>query len=542
MKTLLALLLLIAAPLVAQTRPGGGGGAGSGGDTITSPNSTINVGGTINNTTLDINLTKTNTWLHGMTIQNGLTVDQIAVSGDGVWATFPLGSQIFEDPTEGLFLEDDNSGGIESHGGFLNLQNGSSYLNNTDGTNSFVVFQVGAPSANKAGFEAGNGILALIMQTGEIGSVIHTANTIENQIGVVPAVSFVPGVFTPKFAIGDNTISVKGAIAYAPLVNSSTSASVALTADSAQSYTLGANTTFTAPTIYLGEHLALQICQPASGGPFTVTYPAAIVGGQPPPIAASTCIQQAFDSYNGTTLVSEDNQAASLTNTGTQTFSGNIAVPVGSSVGTPIIRDAAGIAAATLSVGRWTFPASAAASLPAFMFTGTPFAGTGTTATPMMLFQPTGTTAATSWSVNGTYWGINAPSSWTGNYIDFKLNGATQFIVSPFGSVNGNHFGTNTNCASAATPAACGAATMGAVAVPAGTNPTLTVNMTGVTANSEITLTPDQSLGTRLSVTCNTTIPTNQVVTARTAGTSFTFEAVGTFTTNPVCYGYQVFN
>jgi hypothetical protein len=37
-------------------------GGGGGGDTITSPNSTLNVGGTTTNTTLDLNLTHANTW------------------------------------------------------------------------------------------------------------------------------------------------------------------------------------------------------------------------------------------------------------------------------------------------------------------------------------------------------------------------------------------------------------------------------------------------------------------------------------------------
>lgn len=99
---------------------------------------------------------------------------------------------------------------------------------------------------------------------------------------------------------------------------------------------------------------------------------------------------------------------------------------------------------------------------------------------------------------------------------------------------------SNTNCASAASPAVCGSAQAGAVAVPAGTNTTLTVNTTAVTANSQILLTFDASLGTRLSVTCNTA-PATFWVSARVAGTSFTIED-SSLTTNPGCFNYLLVN
>jgi hypothetical protein len=99
------------------------------------------------------------------------------------------------------------------------------------------------------------------------------------------------------------------------------------------------------------------------------------------------------------------------------------------------------------------------------------------------------------------------------------------------------------NCASSASPAVCGSSASGSVAVPAGTNPTLTVNTTAVTANSVIFLFEDESLGTKLSVTCQTAVlPSAQFITARVAATSFTFQANGTFAANPVCYNYLVVN
>jgi hypothetical protein len=65
-----------------------------------------------------------------------------------------------------------------------------------------------------------------------------------------------------------------------------------------------------------------------------------------------------------------------------------------------------------------------------------------------------------------------------------------------------------------------------------------------VTANSQIFLNIDESLGTKLSVTCNTTLSTlvNPVITSRTAGTSFTFVIGAIIATNPACVSYSILN
>lgn len=113
---------------------------------------------------------------------------------------------------------------------------------------------------------------------------------------------------------------------------------------------------------------------------------------------------------------------------------------------------------------------------------------------------------------------------------------STTFSSSP-------HYFTSTNCASAASPAVCGAATAGAfVIAAAGT--TVTVNTTAVTANSEIVVQPDTSLGTRLGVTCNTSLASiiGPVVTSRTVATSFVVTITGTTITNPACYSYTITN
>lgn len=107
-----------------------------------------------------------------------------------------------------------------------------------------------------------------------------------------------------------------------------------------------------------------------------------------------------------------------------------------------------------------------------------------------------------------------------------------------------NSLASNATCASSASPAVCTSAPSGSVAVPTGTNPTLVVDTSAVTSGSQILLTVDESLGTALGVTCNTTISTLSpaVVTARTAGTSFTVEIGATVATNPVCLNYTIVN
>jgi len=110
-------------------------------------------------------------------------------------------------------------------------------------------------------------------------------------------------------------------------------------------------------------------------------------------------------------------------------------------------------------------------------------------------------------------------------------------------AVTASKYNTSANCNSAASPAVCAAAPAGSVALAAG-GTTLVVNTTAVTANSQIFLQFDSSLGTRLGVTCNTAPATVGFpsVTARSSGVSFTISVSGTVTTNPACFSYEVRN
>jgi hypothetical protein len=106
------------------------------------------------------------------------------------------------------------------------------------------------------------------------------------------------------------------------------------------------------------------------------------------------------------------------------------------------------------------------------------------------------------------------------------------------GAVTAPTLNTTTNCASAG--GTCGSAASGSVSIAAAAT-TVTVNTSAVTANSVIIPIFDSSLGTKLSVTCNTQIPPDFHVSARSAGVSFTLTATAP-TTNPACFSYLILN
>ena len=124
--------------------------------------------------------------------------------------------------------------------------------------------------------------------------------------------------------------------------------------------------------------------------------------------------------------------------------------------------------------------------------------------------------------------------------------GANRFVIATGGGISIPNtltttlYATTTNCSSSASPAVCSAAPAGSVVVAAGAT-TVVVNTTAVTANSQILLMFDSSLGTKLSVTCNVTEPALYGVTARTAATSFTVTATSPIT-NPACFSYLIVN
>lgn len=82
------------------------------------------------------------------------------------------------------------------------------------------------------------------------------------------------------------------------------------------------------------------------------------------------------------------------------------------------------------AITNLTYTGSGAASKPVLKFNGTPFSGgTGTTTKPMFLYEPSGTTS-TAWNTNGTIYGMNVSSGFTGYWLDIKRNNSTKFCFS----------------------------------------------------------------------------------------------------------------
>lgn len=233
-----------------------------------------------------------------------------------------------------------------------------------------------------------------------------------------------------------------------------------------------------------------------------------------------------------------------------------------------------------------TDSATTSASTSAVLYSGAYLTtGSGSTNVPNMVFAPTGGTAITGWNTLGGAIGIVLPNSTASGIQIFNtastvanpevnitgggitiFSGTTSAIVLSSGSgnlavqignisatvgnitatagtVSGAKYATATNCSSSANPAVCGSAAAGAFTIAAAAT-TVTINTTAVTANSDIEIQPDVSLGTRLGVTCNTSLATvvAPVVTARTAGTSFVATITGTLVANPACYSYSITN
>ena len=119
----------------------------------------------------------------------------------------------------------------------------------------------------------------------------------------------------------------------------------------------------------------------------------------------------------------------------------------------------------------------------------------------------------------------------------------TQYCkaMSPYCATYFPTFNSASNCSSSMSPALCGSASAGSVAIePRST--TLTVNTTAVTSESLILLTVDSSLSGKLGLTCSVTPPaTPPSVAARTPGVGFAIETSGS-SNRPICISYLIVN
>jgi hypothetical protein len=149
------------------------------------------------------------------------------------------------------------------------------------------------------------------------------------------------------------------------------------------------------------------------------------------------------------------------------------------------------------------------------------YAESGSTPT-MSIKGLTSGSSISAWSSNSTFPGDVTPTLAT-------MNGGITSLT----------YSTLTNCSSSG--GTCVAAPAGSVSIAAAAT-TVTVATTKVTANSQIFVQEDSSLGTKLGITCNTTIARIYAVTARTPGTSFVITSSAAPITNPACLSYEIVN
>lgn len=89
------------------------------------------------------------------------------------------------------------------------------------------------------------------------------------------------------------------------------------------------------------------------------------------------------------------------------------------------------------SAGKFVTTFAAPGSASVYQSSGTLLTGgTGTTNQPQWFSQTSAATAVTTWSTNGTYFGVNANSGFTGNFSDYRINGGVSlFAVNANGAV-----------------------------------------------------------------------------------------------------------
>jgi hypothetical protein len=102
-------------------------------------------------------------------------------------------------------------------------------------------------------------------------------------------------------------------------------------------------------------------------------------------------------------------------------------------------------------------------------------------------------------------------------------------------------YGTLSICSSNVSPAKCDSAPAGSFVLGVGSM-TARVNTRAVTANSQILIIEDSSLGAKLGVFCNKTTGRVYMITDRAPGISFTVTSSSAPTDHPACLSFQVLN
>ena len=120
---------------------------------------------------------------------------------------------------------------------------------------------------------------------------------------------------------------------------------------------------------------------------------------------------------------------------------------------------------------------------------------------------------------------------------------ATLLIGFPQGLV-ASSMGTLSNCSSAVSPANCGSAAAGSIAISSGSMNT-TIVTSAVTARSQILITPDMSLDAKLGITCNKNAAVAFApfgIAKRMPGSGFVLAVATSVAGAPACFSYTIIN
>lgn len=188
--------------------------------------------------------------------------------------------------------------------------------------------------------------------------------------------------------------------------------------------------TFTLPSVGttgFGSGASFDTCEFGAGS-LTFTSATAFLPASAPTLTTGQCATFASNGTNWlAAFVGSGGSGNGTVNTGT---AGNIAYYATS---TNAVSDGG---TASLHGGGLVLVNANAASSSRLLLQNTVFTGgTGTTTTPTMNFQTGAATAVSTWGTSGTFLGMNADSGFSGNFMDFHINGgAALFSVSSGGS------------------------------------------------------------------------------------------------------------
>jgi hypothetical protein len=500
--------------------------SGGGGDTITSPNSTLSVGGTSSATTLDLNLAHANTW---------------------------TGQQTFVAPVLGTPA----SGAITNFTGTCTSCTATNAVNvgitgsNATNANFYIPFVVNNSTSNQAlqtssGFyfnPSGNALTVFGsftnfggISTNQIGSTSTfsgtSANNIQNNWAPTFTVSGTGQVQSPMYIDPTyNEASATGAINYDLYINR-TETSLGTTPGAQDLIWVGVAGTPKFTVDHSGNGVfAGGVTDSALTSGY---YPLATTGG----LLGNGHIDDGVTTA-GTITASEPFVIASSVSASTLNVSDTSSLNVTFNSGTSGLNRATLVTLQNQGTSYWSFGFD---SSKRFIITDNVNSFNAFLSIPNGATNLNSGAGANAIAFNGT------ANSGTGG-VTFGSGGASPTTVATIdgsGNVTGLHYGTNTNCSSGASPAVCGSASAGSAALPTNAvSSSIVVQTTAVTANSQIFVQTDDTLGTKLGVTCNSTVATlvgGLTISARTAGTSFTIANNVAIVTNPLCVSWNLVN